>query len=172
MYNKQIKIALIVIITGFAIYQFYPLVNIFYGILLLLLAGLILLSIYKNEYVIAAFYYMRKNEPQKALAYLHKIKYPERLLKNQQAYYYFLNGLAEIQLRGMGKAETFFKKALNIGLRMKTDQAVAYLNLAGIYLSKRNKKVATHYLGEAKKADNKKLLSDQIKEFDKHLKRI
>jgi hypothetical protein len=45
MYNKQIKIALIAIITIFAAYQFY-LINIFYGIMLVLLAGIVLLSIF------------------------------------------------------------------------------------------------------------------------------
>jgi tetratricopeptide (TPR) repeat protein len=171
MYNKQIKIALIALVTLFAIYQFY-LINIFYGIMLLLLAGLILLTIFRNEYIMASFYFMRKGDINNADKYIKKIKYPEKLVKNQRAYYYFLNGLIETQMRGMNKAEKFFKLALNTGLRMKNDQAVANLNLAGIYLAKRNKKVATHYLQEAKKADKHKLLSDQVKEFEKHMKKI
>ena len=171
MYNKQIKIALITLATAFAAYQFY-LINIFYGILLLLLAGLILLTIYKNEWIMLAFYYMRKGQAAKSEKILNKIKYPEKLVKSQQAYYYFLKGLVETQLRGMNKAEKQFKMALSTGLRMKNDQAIANLNLAGIYLSKRNKKVATHYLQEAKKADKHKLLSEQIKDFEKHMKRI
>jgi tetratricopeptide (TPR) repeat protein len=171
MYNKQIKIALIVLITLFAIYQFY-LVNIFYGIMLVLLAGLIVLSIFRNEYIIIAFYYLRKGDIQKAEKFLNRIKHPERLVKNQEAYYYYLSGLAETQLRGMNKAEKLFKLALTKGLRMKSDRAVANLQLAGIYLTKRNKKVATHYLQEAKKNDNHKMLSDQIKEFEKHMKKI
>jgi hypothetical protein len=171
MYNKQIKIVLIVLVTIFAIYQFY-LINIFYGILLLLLAGIITLTIFRNEYIIAAFYYMRKGDIKNAEKWLSKIKYPEKLIQSQEAYYYFLNGLVETQLRGMNKAEKFFKMALNKGLRMKNDQAIANLNLAGIYLAKRNKKVATHYLQEAKKTDKHKLLSDQIKEFEKHMKKI
>jgi tetratricopeptide (TPR) repeat protein len=171
MYNKQIKIALIVLITLFAGYQFY-LVNIFYGIMLVLLAGLIVLSIFRNEYIIIAFYYLRKGDIQKAEKFLTKIKHPERLVKNQEAYYYYLSGLAETQLRGMNKAEKMFKLALSKGLRMKSDRAVANLQLAGIYLTKRNKKVATHYLAEAKKNDNHKMLSDQIKEFEKHMKKI
>lgn len=171
MYNKQIKIVLIVLVALFAIYQFY-LINIFYGILLLLLAGLITLSIFRNEMIMIAFYYMRKGDIKNAEKFLNKIKHPEKLVKSQEAYYYYLNGLVETQLRGMNKAEKFFKMALNTGLRMKNDQAVANLNLAGIYLAKRNKKVATHYLQEAKKADKHKLLSEQIKEFEKHMKRI
>jgi hypothetical protein len=171
MYNKQIKIGLIALVTIFAIYQFY-LINIFYGILLLLLAGIIVLTIFRNEYIIAAFYYLRKGDIKNAEKWLSKIKYPENLIQSQRAYYYYLNGLVETQLRGMNKAEKYFKMALNTGLRMKNDQAVANLNLAGIYLAKRNKKVATHYLQEAKKTDKHKLLSDQIKEFEKHMKRI
>ncbi|MDQ3190921.1 MAG: DUF2892 domain-containing protein [Bacteroidota bacterium] len=171
MYNKQIKIVLITLIAAFAVYQFY-LFNIFFGILLLLLAGLVLLTIFKDEHIMLAFYFMRKGKPEKCEKVLNRIKHPEKLVKSQHAYFYFLKGLVETQLRGMNKAEKFFKTALTTGLRMKNDQAIANLNLAGIYLSKRNKKVATHYLQEAKKADKHKLLSDQVKEFEKHMKRI
>jgi galactokinase len=171
MYNRLIKIALIVLITLFAVYEFY-LVNIFYGIMLIFLAGIIILSIFKNENIVMAFYYLRKNNMQKAEKFLKRIKHPEKLVKTQEAYYYFLNGLIETQLRGMGKAETFFKKALSTGLKMAHDRAISNLNLAGIYLAKRNKKVAQHYLTEAKKADKAKLIAEQIKEFEKHMKKI
>jgi Tfp pilus assembly protein PilF len=108
----------------------------------------------------------------KAKQFLDRIKYPEKLIKSQQAYYNYLNGLISTQTQSLGKAETYFKKALNLGLNMKADQSMANLNLAGIYMSKRNKRVAQHYLKEAKNLDDKKLLSDQIKEMEKHMKKI
>ncbi len=119
-----------------------------------------------------AFYYLRKNNFPAAEKALNRVKYPEALIKSQEAYFYYLNGLIQSQTRSINKAEKFFKKALSTGLRMTNDQAVAKLNLAGIYLSQRNKKVATHYLQEAKKLDKHKLLSEQIKEIEQMMKRI
>ena len=49
-------------------------------------------------------------------------------------------------------AEKFFKKAIQLGLSMDQDLALAKLQLAGIALSKRRKMEATKYLNEAKKA--------------------
>jgi len=43
--------------------------------------------------------------------------------------------------------------------------ALAKLSLAGIAMGKRNKREATMYLAEAKKADKNKLLADQIKQM-------
>lgn len=145
---------------------------IWWGILAILITGLVTLTHFRNESIMTAFYYLRKNDIKNAEKALGRLKHPEYLIKSQEAYYYFLFGLVESQLRSITKAEKYFKKALNTGLRMKNDQAVAYLNLSGIYLSQRNKKVATHYLSEAKKLDKAKLLSDQVKEIEAMLKRI
>jgi hypothetical protein len=72
----------------------------------------------------------------------------------------------------VGKAETLLRKALSTGLRMKTDQAMAKLNLAGLAMAKRRKREATQLLSEAKKLDEKKMLDDQIKMLQNQLKRI
>lgn len=171
MYNREIKIALSVLSLAISVlffyYRFY-----FLGVLFILILGLIILSIFRNENILAAFYYLRKNNVPKAQQFLDRVKHPEKLIKSQQAYFNYLNGLVSTQSQSLGKAETYFKKALNIGLNMKADQAMAKLNLAGIYMSKRNKRVAQHFLKEAKVLDDKKLLSDQIKEMEKHMKRI
>ncbi len=145
---------------------------IFFGVLAVLISGLVLLAHFRNENIMVAFYYLRKNNMPAAEKALSRVKYPESLIKSQEAYYYYLCGLVQSQLRSINKAEKFFKKALSTGLRMTNDQAVAKLNLAGIYLSQRNKKVATHFLQEAKKLDKHKLLTDQIKEIEQMMKRI
>ncbi len=170
-YNKEIKLILSVAVTVWAVAQYVE-GNIGYGILLTLLAGLIVLLIFRNEYILIAFYHMRKNNMEKAGAAIDKIQYPEKLVKSQEAYYYFLQGLMHSQSRGLGKAEKFFVKALNRGLRMKHDQAMAKLNLAGIYAAKRRKREAINYLNQAKKLDDKKLLSDQIKLMQSQMGRI
>ena len=50
-----------------------------------------------------------------------------------------------------------------MGMTMDHNIALAKLSLAGIAMAKRNKREATMYLQEAKKADKNKLLAEQIK---------
>jgi len=171
MINRIVKIALITIFLALTIWQFYN-GNIDTGILFILLMGLVVLSIFKDERVLWAFYQLRRQKPAKAQAVLATIKRPELLIGSQEAYYYYLLGLVESQLNSLTKAEKFFRKALNMGLRMKHDQAMAKLNLAGICMSKRKKREATTLLAEAKKLDKHKMLTEQIKMLQQQLKRI
>ena len=55
------------------------------------------------------------------------------------------------------KSEKYFKAALSYGMQMDHNVALAKLSLAGIAMAKRNKREATQYLAEAKKADKNKL---------------
>ena len=119
-----------------------------------------------------AFWYLRKNKLEKAQKALSRIKHPEQLLKRQEAYYYYLTGLIESQLQGVGKAEKFFKRALTLGLRMDQDKAVAKLNLAAIAMYKRRKREATTLLSEAKKLDKHNMLADQIKQLQQQMKKV
>ena len=171
MINRIIKITLIVLFLGLAVWQFF-LVNIGNGIMLTLLLGLVVLTLFKDERLLWAFLQLRRQKPEKALKALNTIKRPELLIGSQEVYYYDLTSLVESQLSSLTKAEKYFRKALNLGLRMKHDQAMAKLNLAGICMSKRKKREATTLLSEAKKLDKHKLLADQIKMLQQQLKRI
>lgn len=170
MYNKEIKIILALTIFLASIYLFTE-GEIGYGIVVLLLMGLIILSIFKDERILKAFYHLRKNDMQKAEATLSKIKHPEKLIKSQEAYFYYLNGLVLSQTQ-MNKAEKFFKRALTLGLRNDTDKAIAKLNMAGLAMSRRKKREATTLLNEAKKLDKHNMLEDQVKMMKQQLKRI
>lgn len=171
MINRIVKIVLIVLLLGLAIWQF-ALVNIGNGIMLTLLLGLVVLTLFKDERLLWAFLQLRRQKMDKAQKALQTIKRPELLIGSQEAYYYYLTGLVESQLNSLTKAEKYFRKALNLGLRMKHDQAMAKLNLAGICMSKRKKREATTLLAEAKKLDKHKMLADQIKMLREQLKRI
>lgn len=155
----------------YSIYQFYD-GNIGSGIGILLLMGLVILLIFRNEHIMLAFWFLRKNKLDKASQALERIKHPDQLLKKQEAYYYYLTGLIQSQLNGVGKAEKFFKRALSIGLRMNQDKAVAKLNLAAIAMYKRRKREATTLLSEAKKLDKHNLLIDQIKQLQQQMKKV
>lgn len=170
MYNKEIKIALALIILACSIFLFNS-GEIGYGIVVLIIMGLVILSIFKDERIIKAFYHLRKNDMQKAASTLNKIKHPEKLIRSQEAYYYYLNGLILSQTQ-MNQSEKFFKKALSIGLRTDTDKAVAKLNLAGLAMSRRKKREATTLITEAKKLDKHNMLDEQLKMMKQQLKRI
>ena len=170
MYNKEIKIALALIILACSIFLFNS-GEIGYGIVVLIIMGLVILSIFKDERVVKAFYHLRKNDMQKAASTLSKIKHPEKLIRSQEAYYYYLNGLILSQTQ-MNQSERFFKKALSIGLRTDTDKAVAKLNLAGLAMSRRKKREATTLITEAKKLDKHNMLDEQLKMMKQQLKRI
>ena len=136
MFSKIIRLGLTAAIFAWSIYQFAD-GEIGNGIALLLPMGLVLSTYFRNERILLSLWHMRKNDVAKAEKALAGIRNPEKsLIKGQLAYYYLLMGMIESQ-RKVGKAETLLKRALNTGLRLDQDKALAKLNLAGIALTKR-----------------------------------
>lgn len=171
MISKIIRIVLTVLLFGLSVWQFVE-ENIGNGIFLMLMGGIVLLSIYKNEMITLAFWYVRKQDFAKASKYLGYIKDPDHaLVKGQRAYYYFLKGIMASQTN-LNEAEKMFKKALSIGLKQDHDKAMAKLQLAAIAAQKRRKREATQLLSEAKKLDKNKMLTEQIKMIKQGLQRI
>ena len=70
------------------------------------------------------------------------------------------------------EAEKHFKKAIEYGLSMSTDLAMAKMSLAGILMQKRRKREAQQLLTEAKKLDKHNMLSEQMKMIQQQMKRI
>jgi hypothetical protein len=134
-----------------------------WGILTLFVGGLFLLSFFFNENMILAQWFLRKENPDKAEAWLLKVKdYEKQVHKRQHGYYNLLIGLIESRKSPL-KSEKYFKKSLSLGMSMSHNTALAKLSLAGIAMAKRNKREAQMYLQEAAKDDKNKLLTDQIK---------
>ena len=171
MFSKVIRIALSLGLFVWSIYNFID-GEIGNGIALLFPTTLVLFSYFRNERILWSLYHMRKQNLEKAEKVLLGIKNPEKsLIKTQLAYYYLLMGMIESQ-RKVGKAETLLKKALNTGLRMDQDKALAKLNLAGIALSKRRKKEAQILLTDVKRLDSKGVLTEQTKYIKQQMKKI
>ena len=126
--------------------------------------GLLFLFLYfKNEFIILAFFKLRKQDFEGTEKWLRKIKKPKSALtKKQQGYYNFLKGILSSQ-NNMNAAEKYFKKAISLGLSMNHDLAMAKLNLAGIAFTKRRKIEAQKLLTEAQKLDKRNILTEQIK---------
>ena len=137
-----------------------------WGILVLLLGGIVLLSFFFNENMIIAQWFLRKEQnekAEKAEEWLLKItNYEKYLHKGQYGYYNLLMGLIESRKAPL-KSEKYFKKSLQLGMKMSHNIALAKLSLAGISMAKRNKREAQMYLSEATKDDKNKLLTEQIK---------
>lgn len=122
--------------------------------------------------ILLAFLKLRKQDMDGAKKWLDKISNPETaLVRKQQGYYNYLNGIMVSQTN-LTQAEKFFKKAVELGLSMDQDLALAKLQLAGIAMSKRRKIEATNLLNEAKKLDKHGMLKDQIKMLKDQLKKI
>jgi tetratricopeptide (TPR) repeat protein len=146
--------------------------NIGNGIFLILLTFFPIFLYFKNEFILLAFLRLRKQDFVGAKRWLDKIKNPEgALVKKQQGYYNYLHGLMVSQTN-LNQAEKFFKKAIELGLSMDVDLAVAKLNLAGIAMSRRRKIEATNLLNEANKLDKQNMLKEQITMMKQQLKKI
>jgi len=171
MFNKNIKLVLTVLIVAVAGWQFVE-GNIGNGIMYILLSSIFVFLYFKNEIILLSFLRLRKEDFPGAKKWLDKIKNPEAsLVKKQQGYYNYLNGLMVSQTN-MNEAEKYFKKAVSLGLSMDTDMAMAKLNLAGIAMSKNRKREAQQLLLEAKKLDKHGMLDEQIKMMKQQMKKV
>lgn len=171
MFHKNIKLVLAGMIITTGIWQFTE-GEIGNGIFLLLLSSIFIFLYFKNEFILLAFLKLRKQDFPGAQKWLAYIKNPEAsLVIKQQGYFQYLHGLMVSQTNIL-QAEKHFKKAIELGLSMDTDLAIAKLNLAGVAMTRRRKLEATNLLNEAKKLDKQGLLKDQIKMMKEQMKKI
>ena len=171
MFNKNLKLVLAALLIILGIWQFTER-GVGNGILLILLSIIPIFLYFRNEFILLAFFKLRKQDFDGAKKWLDKIKNPESaLIRKQQGYFNYLHGLMVSQTN-LNQAEKFFKKAIELGLTMDMHLPVAKLNLAGIALSRRRKIEATNLLNEAKKLDKQNMLKDQIVMFKQQLKKI
>lgn len=171
MFPKIIKLILAIAFLLYGGYQFYE-SYIGNGIFLTLMSGMMVLLYFKNEMIFLAFLRLRKQDFPGTERWLNKIKNPETsLVRKQQGYFYYLHGIIQSQ-NNLTVAEKNFKKAIELGLSMTHDLAMAKLSLAGIMMQKRRKREATALLTEAKKLDKHGMLKDQVKMMQQQMKRI
>ena len=171
MLNKNIKLIIAGLIVITSIWQFTE-NNIGNGIFLLLLTAIPVFLYYRNEFILLAFLKLRKQDFVGAQKWLSYIKNPDSALtRKQQGYFNYLHGIMLSQTN-INQSEKYFKKAIELGLSMDMDLAVAKLNLAGIALSRRRKIEATNLIAEVKKLDKQNMLKDQITMMKDQMKKI
>jgi tetratricopeptide (TPR) repeat protein len=170
MFNKNLKLVLTALIVLVAIWQFTE-SNIGNGIFLILLSLIFVLLYFKNEIILLAFLKLRKQDFDGANKLLDKIKDPHTaLVRKQEGYYNYLKGLMLSQTN-LTQAEKFLKKAVELGLNLDQDMAMAKLNLAGIAISKGRKMEAEKLLTEVKKLDKQNMLKEQVTMMKANLKK-
>lgn len=167
--NKYIKFVVAAIIIALGVYLMFNR-NIGWGIVLVILSAIPIALFFKNEYILLAFWQLRKQNMEKATNFLSKISnYQSQLHKSQFGYFHYLQALTTAQEHPT-KTEGLMKKALDYGLNMKHDRAMAKLNLAASALAKGRKSEAQKLLEEAKQLDSAGMMTEQIKMMKDQLK--
>jgi hypothetical protein len=139
-----------------------------WGIVMIFVTAIIVLSFFRNENMILALNQMRLGNHEKANKFIKRIE-PRFLPKKQHAYVLFLKAMLGTQELGFAKSEQLLRKALAIGLRTAQDNAVAKMHLAGICAQTGRKTEATTLLSEAKKLDKGGMMKEQISQMQKQL---
>ena len=171
MFPKILKLIIAVALICFSVYEFYE-NYIGNGIFLSLLSAFFILIYFKNEIIFLAFLRLRKQDFRGTEKWLNKIKNPESaLVQKQQGYFYYLHGIIQSQ-NNLTIAEKYFKKAIQFGLSMNHDLAMAKMSLAGILMQKRRKREASTLLTEAKKLDKHNMLTEQMRMMQQQMKKI
>jgi len=143
-----------------------------WGTVIILMSGIPVLLFFRNEFILLAFWFMRKQEIEKAKKWLDKIKNPEtQLVRKQFGYYHYMLGITEAQ-SNINNSEKHMKKALDYGLSYKHDRAMAKMSLAGAAMAKGRKQEAEKLLKEAKALDTQGMFAEQLKMMEQQLKKV
>lgn len=168
--NKYIKLLIAAILIGIGIWMMFFTRSLGWGIVIFLLAAFPIFLFFKNEFILLSFWQLRKQNNEKAKNWLtHITQYTTQLHKSQYGYFHYLQGLTLAQDQP-AKVEPLMKKALDYGLNMKQDRAMAVLNLAAVAISKGRRQEGQKLLEEAKKLDSSGMMTDQIKMLKDQLK--
>jgi hypothetical protein len=141
-----------------------------WGIVMVFVTAIIVLSFFKHENMIMALNHMRQGDTDKAKSNINKITHPQFLPKKQHAYVLFLQAVLNTQELGFAKSEALLRKAIGMGLRTGQDSAVARMHLAGICAQTGRRTEALTLLAEAKKLDVKGMMKSQINDMQKQMK--
>ncbi len=168
--NKYIKLAVAALLIGLGIYMMFFTREIGWGIVVFFLSAFPIFLFFKNELILLSFWFLRKQNMEKASHWLNQVtNFESQLHKSQYGYFHYLKGLTFAQ-DSPTKVEPYMKKALEYGLNMKQDRAMATLNLAAGAISKGKRQEGQRLLEEAKKLDTAGMMTDQIKQMKDQLK--
>ncbi len=136
----------------------------------LIVGGILIFMHFRLGPVFLALQHLYKGNIAKTEGYLGKVKDPEKLAASHRAYYHFCKGYITMQQNKRDEAREHFRKALDNGLRLGNDKAVAHVSLAQIYVQEHNKKEAERHLERAKSYKHNEAVTQAIEEVSKQLR--
>lgn len=93
---------------------------------------------------------IENDDPELAISYVNKVKYPRLLLKPIRQSYYMLQSNLAFAGRDLDKAEEHLRKSLQTkSTVMKEQEGISYLQLGMIAMQKGDQKAARQHLKEA-----------------------
>jgi tetratricopeptide (TPR) repeat protein len=131
------------------------------GSIVTVLGGVLLYLWWRLNQILQISDALVKNDIALARQKLAEVKNPDKLNAYSKTYYYFFQGMVEVQSNRFKEAKAGFKTSLDTNrFRTPDEKATALLMLAQLYLRERNLETAKRYIREAKALNP----GDQIKE--------
>ncbi len=97
--------------------------------------------------------------------------FPKFLISMVRSQFFMAKSTLAMQKKDFESAENWTNQAIQAGFNSDNEKAIAFLQLAGIAANRNKRNVAQNHLNEIKKLNiTEKMISDQVKEFEKQLK--
>lgn len=112
---------------------------------------------------------LRHEEYKEAEEVLEQTRQPERLEKQQKAYYLFVKGFIAREKDQYEEAKILLEESLNEGIRNQNDIAMALLALTDMEMVKNNKRRAREYFLQMKDLKVKPALMPSIRKMQEWL---
>lgn len=119
--------------------------------------------------VILALRYLYKGKVDQCERELRKVKKPHKLPSKLQGYYYFCQGYLHHQHHRLAASAQAFATALDKGLRMENDQAVAHVSIAHFEAMEGKKAQAKKHLKAAKARKHNEAVAAAILKVEQQL---
>lgn len=120
--------------------------------------------------VVLGLRYLYRGNVAKCEREIAKVKAPEKVPGKLQGYYYFCQGYIHHHHQRQAEAATAFTKALDKGLRMENDQAVAHVSIAHYEASQGKKAQANKHLKAAKELKHNEAVDRAIQQVEQQLR--
>jgi tetratricopeptide (TPR) repeat protein len=167
MDTRIIKILIAALSLAYTVYLFVT-GNWGSGIGMIFVSAILVLINLRSLRMIVALFQLRKQDFAKARTWLDRVN-PDKLWKKQQGYWYYLIGLTEVSTN-LNSADKNFRKALQLGLNMDHDKAMAKLNMAMVAASRNKRNEAIQLINEAKRLDKRGMMKKDIKTIEQAIK--
>ena len=127
---------------------------------------LLLYGYFRSGTVLLALRKMGRNDLDGAEKMLQQTRFPHRLRKDQKAYYHLIKGLLQGKHGNFKEAARALEKAIETGIPTPSNQAVAHLNLASVYINLHQSSAAKEHITQAKVINKSPVLAKEIEEIE------